>query len=436
MTAPRSCSRRALVPGLLTSLLMGAWLALPAPCGAGLAEDVPSLFDSYPSWCDEAHLDRALERGADINETRDGVTVLDMVLARGDAEDAAATARLLLHRGATVGTGERGQALALTRLVLTGATAEELGAALEQAGPGSGAERLPNGFTPFLWAAAMAPTYRHLRAFLTNGADVGQRLPARPATGPEGGENALAIAAMVNPSPDVTRGLAQELPLDEHFEFLQDRTPLMLACAANPSLAVAERLVDLGASVEASDTGLNTPFLLAARREGASRLLRTLSRLGADTRVQNADEETALIAAARVNGDTDVIRTLLDLKVPRDPLDVTGDNALTAAVRGNPNPEVIRLLLKADLALVPDLGTGAPVWQVLPPARAAWLSANGLLGVLKKKSGGTATATARSAIAPSGAGVVRGRVIDPARWDLSRPDALWPCHTPRSCPVQ
>ena len=382
-----SPSRGGLLAGALPSLLLGACLAAwPFPAAA--ADVPPSLFSTYPSWCDERSLEHALARGADVNETLpNGTTVLDMVLANGDADDVTVTVRLLLDHGARTGSGECSPALALTRLVAGGATPEELDAAMKAMGGRPGSLRLANGFTPYLWAAALSPSYRHLQVFHANGTPVDEALPAAPDAHRETGDDALAIAAMSNTSTDVARGLSQVLPLNSHSEQHLERSPLMLACALNPSLEVAQTLMEMGARVEASDIRLNTAFLLAAARPGASKLLEGLASRGADIEVQNSDEETALVLAARVNPDVAVIRTLVGLDVPDDAIALSGDNALTAAVRSNPSPEVIRELLATGLVAEVHLGEeDRPVLATIDARRRAWLEEQGLLAAIEKQA--------------------------------------------------
>ena len=125
---------------------------------------------------DPSALQEALQSGVRLDVTDShGHTPLDMALAHGNAFSAPGMVELLLRHGARPGLGLADPALTLARLLATQAPLSQLEAALQAGGKAD--STMPNGFTAFLWAAALCPNPAVLEALVKAGANPRQVLP-------------------------------------------------------------------------------------------------------------------------------------------------------------------------------------------------------------------------------------------------------------------
>lgn len=77
--------------------------------------------------------------------------------------------------------------------------------------------------------------------------------------------NALHIASLLNPNPDVMDVLVQAgLPIESETE--GDITPLIISISENFNLEVARRLAELGANTKAVDDEYKAAFQIAEER--------------------------------------------------------------------------------------------------------------------------------------------------------------------------
>ena len=89
---------------------------------------------------------------------------------------------------------------------------------------------MPNGFTAFLWAAALCPNPAVLEALVKAGANPRQVLPGGDA---RLGDNALLLAAEYNRNSEIIRFLLRSgLDVNSRSSLLGD-SALMMACRAN-----------------------------------------------------------------------------------------------------------------------------------------------------------------------------------------------------------
>ena len=152
---------------------------------------------------DPSALQEALQSGVRLDVTDShGHTPLDMALAHGNAFSAPGMVELLLRHGARPGPGLADPALTLARLLATQAPLSQLEAALQAGGKAD--STMPNGFTAFLWAAALCPNPAVLEALVKAGANPRQVLPGGDA---RLGDNALLLAAEYNRNPEIIRFL-------------------------------------------------------------------------------------------------------------------------------------------------------------------------------------------------------------------------------------
>ena len=152
---------------------------------------------------DPSALQEALQSGVRLDVTDShGHTPLDMALAHGNAFSAPGMVELLLRHGARPGSGPADSALTLARLLVTQAPLSQLEAALQVGGKADVA--LPNGFTAFLWAAALSHDPAVLEALVKAGANPLQVLPGGDV---QMGDNALLLAAEYNRNPEIIRFL-------------------------------------------------------------------------------------------------------------------------------------------------------------------------------------------------------------------------------------
>lgn len=122
------------------------------------------------------------------------------------------------------------------------------------------------GFTPLMFAAAYS-TPQALAFLLENGADPLAQAYVRDL-------NALHVASLLNPQPDVLDVLLSAgLPLEDRVT--TGETALLLAVSENPNLEVAERLAALGADTSVSnENGQSLQAIAQARRMDTAKPIR------------------------------------------------------------------------------------------------------------------------------------------------------------------
>ncbi len=306
-----------------------------------------------------------------------GLSPLDIALGETSFLFAPDIVRLLLETGAQPGRAGTDSALVLARLACLGGSADAWQAALAGARVD---DRLPNGFSPFLWAVACNPDPAVLHLLVQAGADPLQTLPPSMDHPEMAGPNALLLAAGNNPSEAVVKSLLH-YGIDLESRTFFGRTPLLEACWRNPNSEVALALLMAGAQVNAADGVSTTPFLAAVKNPGALPLLMALRGKGADIRAVDDSGSNALHLAAAQNSDTEVILYLLQVGGPLNQIadkNHLGETPLMLAVRHNPNPDVIRLLLEAGSDIRSLDAEGLSAWEGLSGDRIAWLEQEGL----------------------------------------------------------
>ena len=326
--------KRFMTFGMVLFFSLSFW-SCPAWSGEGSAI-MAAILENDPS-----ALQEALQSGVRLDVTDShGHTPLDMALAHGNAFSAPGMVELLLRHGARPGPGLADPALTLARLLATQAPLSQLEAALQAGGKAD--STMPNGFTAFLWAAALCPNPAVLEALVKAGANPRQVLPGGDA---RLGDNALLLAAEYNRNPEIIRFLLRSgLDVNSRSSLLGD-SALMVACRANKNPAVAE----------------------------------TLIRHGADVNIRNG------VACSGQSGLSSV-RFLLSVGLPvngRSGQDFGAYSPLMLAVRNDaPDADVIRLLLQhgADPSLR-DLD-GKRAGDELSVERIIWLKQNGLAEIL------------------------------------------------------
>lgn len=174
-------------------------------------------------------------------------------------------------------------------------------------------EKLPNGFTAFLWAAAFAPP-EALQALVQAGADPKQSLPEQDMGNGEKkpGDNAVVIAAESNSGPAMRALLGIGLDANSVSCFT---TALILACK-NPDPGAAFALIDAGADVNMYDGVSESPFNVAGRNPNGLALLKKLVAKGVDTQAADDAGFDALHNAANGNPNTKVLTFLLNQGLP------------------------------------------------------------------------------------------------------------------------
>jgi len=122
------------------------------------------------------------------------------------------------------------------------------------------------GFTPLMFAAAYN-TPEAVAFLLENGADASAKAYVRDL-------NALHVASLLNPQPDVLDVLLSAgLPLEDRVT--TGETALLLAVSENPNLEVAERLAALGADTTVSnENGQSLQAIAEARRMDTAKPIR------------------------------------------------------------------------------------------------------------------------------------------------------------------
>lgn len=332
---------------------------------------------------DSSALQEKLKPGVNLNVTDScGYTPLDIALTHGSVFNAPGMVELLLQHGARPGSGPADSALTLARLLVTQAPLSQLEAALQVGGKADAA--LPNGFTAFLWAAALSHDPAVLEALVKAGANPLQVLPGGDV---QMGDNALLLAAEYNRNPEmISFLLRQGLDVNSRSSMLGD-SALMLACRANANPSVAETLVRHGADVDMRNGVGCSAFLFAARRADGLGLLRLLAERGADVRAVDDSLSNALHVACSGQGSPESIRFLLSVGLPvngQTGKDFGAYSPLMFAVRNvSPDAKVIRLLLQqgADPGLRDMDGNRAG--DGLPAGRISWLKRNGLAEILQ-----------------------------------------------------
>ena len=367
--------KRFMTFGMVLFFSLSFW-SCPAWSGEGSAI-MAAILENDPS-----ALQEALQSGVRLDVTDShGHTPLDMALAHGNAFSAPGMVELLLRHGARPGPGLADPALTLARLLATQAPLSQLEAALQAGGKAD--STMPNGFTAFLWAAALCPNPAVLEALVKAGANPRQVLPGGDA---RLGDNALLLAAEYNRSPEIIRFLLRSgLDVNRRSSLLGD-SALMMACRANKNPAVAETLIRHGADVNIRNGVACSAFLFAARRADGLVLLRLLAERGADVLAADASLSNALHAACSGQSGLSSVRFLLSVGLPvngRSGQDFGAYSPLMLAVRNDaPDADVIRLLLQhgADPSLR-DLD-GKRAGDELSVERIIWLKQNGLAEIL------------------------------------------------------
>lgn len=331
---------------------------------------------------DSSALQESLKPGVNLNVTDScGYTPLDIALTHGSVFNAPGMVELLLQHGARPGSGPADSALTLARLLVTQAPLSQLEAALQVGGKADAA--LPNGFTAFLWAAALSHDPAVLEALVKAGANPLQVLPGGDV---QMGDNALLLAAEYNRNPEIIRFLLRSgLDVNSRSSFLGD-SALMVACRANKNPAVAEALVRHGADVNIRNGVACSAFMFAARREDGLVLLRLLVESGADVLAADASLSNALHTACSGQGTLATVSFLLSVGLPvngQNGKDFGAYSPLMLAVRNDsPDAEVIRLLLQQGAN--PGLRDmeGKRAGDDLSAERITWLKQNGLEEIL------------------------------------------------------
>ena len=158
-------------------------------------------------------------------------------------------------------------------------------------------------------------------------------------------ETALIDAVSAGDADQVAAQLASGAPLEQRDA--ARRTPLMIA-TRNDQLAIARRLIEAGADVNAKDNIRDTPFLYAGA-EGRDEILKLILASGrAKLDDTNRYGGNALIPAAH-HGHPETVRLLLEAGVDANHVNALGWTALLEAViLGNGGPvyqEIVGLLL-------------------------------------------------------------------------------------------
>ncbi|NLZ17138.1 MAG: hypothetical protein GX087_05325 [Desulfobulbaceae bacterium] len=395
---------------ICTSLCIccSAWLAPASVQTAQAAENTTSgaALIAAVNEGDREQVEALLAAGAPVNATdSQGLSALDHALAFAPAWAAPDFAGKLLQQGAKPGQGKVDPALALSRLLVSSAPASDIAAFLEKGFNLD--ERLPNGFTPFLWAATSGALPAYIDAFIAQGTTVNQALPPNELTGTEPGDEALILAAKYNPRPAIISALLRHGAQVNTLSTALNESPLLAACCQNPDpLAVAQVLLDAGADVSVANGVSYTAFICAAGREGASPLLELLVERGADVRDLSDGGGTAMHEAAMRNPDARVIRTLLALGTPinglpaKEEAELSTDSVLRLALEYNPNPEVARILLASGVDTSRRNENGKLAWEDLPAERRTWLKKHGLDTLLVGAGAGTGATAAATSTSP------------------------------------
>jgi len=158
-------------------------------------------------------------------------------------------------------------------------------------------------------------------------------------------ETALIDAVSAGDADQVAAQLASGAFLEQRDA--ARRTPLMIA-TRNDQLAIARRLIEAGADVNAKDNIRDTPFLYAGA-EGRDEILKLILASGrAKLDDTNRYGGNALIPAAH-HGHPETVRLLLEAGVDANHVNALGWTALLEAViLGNGGPvyqEIVGLLL-------------------------------------------------------------------------------------------
>lgn len=327
-----------------------------------------------------AEIQRALDRGVDVNLTdgADGLTPLMLAAASNPDKE---TVKLLLDRGARVNDRENNYGLtslmfaaAFNKPVITQVLIEggaDMGvrdngggtalhyAAVNQTNPAAafilvkaGADtdaRDLNGRTPMMQAAA-AGTLETLEVLW-------RATPDRSTTD-NAGWGPLALAARFNGNPAFLSELAR-LGAELEQRDREGRTPFLLAAGA-AGVNIMEALREAGADPKALDDTGSDALILASLENPRSEVITYLLANGADLNVRRASGLTPLLAAAG-NREPDVARTLILNGADVSARDTHGRTALMLAVWLNDNDEVAKMIFNggADLAAKDDDGQSA-----------------------------------------------------------------------------
>ncbi len=313
-------------------------------------------------------------------EDATGRTPLDYALAESPSDFAPLAIRILMAYKAVPGTSKESQALQLARLVASDAP---INAFPEKPSVDT---RLPNGFTPFLWAAVLASRADTLEHLLNAGADLHQCLPGHKGENESLSRNdALFLAVRWNPHYEATHFLIRK-GLDPTLPSSGGQTPLMEACHAGNFDAV-EALFHAGVELESADTNGMTAFLIAASKSNMP-MMQRLVIAGANPSAASREGMTALHFLLKKGVSGNSVSWLLSLGVPINAKLCRAKGELTplmlAVRRLNPQVSVIRSLL--DNGADPKLrdGAGRRAVDGLSTEQIRWLKQNDLYGLLNQ----------------------------------------------------
>ena len=298
-----------------------------------------------------------------------GGSLLDYAVANSMPLFAGETLNLLLKHNVQWGSEPEKPAMALSRGIICGKSYESIP-------PDDINTTLPNGMTPFLWAAA-AGSPQLAERMIKAGANLRQVLPEDSGII---GCDALMLAAACNPDPGMVKLLLAH-GIDVNSKNSLTGNALITACLLNTAPGVAMSLINAGADVNECSGVSGTAFQYAARHAGATPLLNALKEKGADIFACDDGGNTALHEAARSNTDSAVLRYLLDLGLQvNTPMDEEAEEStpLMLAAEHNPSPEIIKMLLDAGADANQKDMDGLTACQRVQPERAHWLKENGL----------------------------------------------------------
>jgi len=311
-------------------------------------------------------------------EDATGRTPLDYALAESPSDFAPQAIRILMAYKAVPGTSKESQALQLARLVASDAPVNPEGLSVDT--------RLPNGFTPFLWAAVLASRADTLEHLLNAGADLHQCLPVHEGVNESLCRNdALFLAVRWNLHSATTHFLVRK-GLDPNQTSPDGQTLLMVACHAGNFDAV-EALLHAGVDLESADTNGMTAFLIAASKSNMP-MMQRLVIAGANPSAASREGMTALHFLLKKGVSNDSVSWLLSLGVPINAKLCRAQGELTPlmlAVRHlRPQASVIRSLL--DNGADPKLrdGEGRRAVDGLSTEQIRWLKQNDLYGLLNQ----------------------------------------------------
>jgi len=144
---------------------------------------------------------------------------------------------------------------------------------------------------------------------------------------------------------DVNKAVQNGANVNEWTEDLLVTNVLMFAARNNHNPDVIERLIKLGADVNARDNLGMTVLWRSAPRSNPD-VIERLVKLGADVNAKTEDGVTVLMTAAADNLNPDVYDRLVKLGADIEAKSTKGETALMYAALNNENPDVINRLIK------------------------------------------------------------------------------------------